>query len=95
MKESLEKQYSKITELEERFQHKMHAAKITGTVLSVPSKNAGQTILQTAQEENCFCIVMGTRGRSLLKKALLGSVSDYVVKNADIPVIVVRKKDGQ
>ena len=28
MKESMEKQYSKITELEERFQHKMHAAKV-------------------------------------------------------------------
>lgn len=28
MKESLERQYSKITELEERFQHKMHNAKV-------------------------------------------------------------------
>lgn len=35
---------------------------------------------------------MGTRGRNKLKKVLLGSVSDHVVKNADIPVIVVRKK---
>jgi hypothetical protein len=29
MKESMEKQYSKITELEERYQHKMHAAKVS------------------------------------------------------------------
>ena len=28
MKQALEKQYSKITELEERFQHKMHAAEV-------------------------------------------------------------------
>jgi nucleotide-binding universal stress UspA family protein len=63
-----------------------------GTVLSVPSKTPGQTILDTAREEKAFCIIMGTRGRSAIKKAILGSVSDYLVKNAEIPVIVVRKK---
>ena len=64
-----------------------------GTVLSVPSKNAGQTIIETAHEEGAFAIVMGTRGRSKIKKAILGSVSDYVVQNADIPTIVVRKHE--
>jgi len=92
MKESMEKQYSKITELEERYHHKLHVAGIRGSVLSVPGKNPGQVILEAAAEENVFAIVMGTRGRSKLKKALLGSVSDWVVKNAEIPVIVVRKK---
>ena len=58
----------------------------------MPGKCPGQAIIDAANEENAFCIVMGTRGRSKLKKALLGSVSDYVVKNADIPVVVVRRK---
>lgn len=61
-------------------------------MLSVPDKAPGQAILDTAREENCFAIVMGTRGRSKLKKALMGSVSEFVSKNSEIPVIVVRKK---
>ncbi|ELU00767.1 hypothetical protein CAPTEDRAFT_202163 [Capitella teleta] len=95
MKEATEKQYSKITELEERFQHKMRQHNMRGTVLSVPSKTPGQTILETAREEKAFCIVMGTRGRSAIKKAILGSVSDHLIKNADIPVIVVRKRKDE
>ena len=63
-------------------------------MLSVPGKTAGVAILDTAAEENAVCIVMGTRGRSMIKKAIMGSVSDHVVRNADIPVIVVRKKGG-
>ena len=67
------------------------ALQINGTVLSIPAKNAGQAIIEAAVEEGAFAIVMGTRGRNKLKKVLLGSVSDYVVKNASIPVIVVRR----
>lgn len=92
MKESLERQYSKITELEERYRHKLFELKIKGTVLSVPDKTPGQAIVDTAREENAFCIVIGSRGRSKLKKAIMGSVSEFVSKTAEIPVIVVRKK---
>lgn len=93
MKESLEKQYSLINELEEKYRHKLHDAKVRGSVMSVTSKPAGVAILDAAAEEGAVCIVMGTRGRSKLKKAFSGSVSDHVVKNSDIPVIVVRKKE--
>jgi nucleotide-binding universal stress UspA family protein len=33
--------------------------------------------------------VIGTRGRGDIKRALLGSVSDYLVRNAPCPVVVV------
>lgn len=36
-------------------------------------------------------IVMGTYGRSTLGKAFLGSVADHVIRQADCPVMVVRK----
>lgn len=38
-------------------------------------------------------IVMGTLGRTGLKKVFVGSVAETVVKNADCPVIVVRKTE--
>ena len=59
----------------------------------MPSKNPGQTLVESAREENVFAIVMGTRGLSKLKKALLGSTSDFLLAHSEIPVIVVRKKD--
>lgn len=38
-------------------------------------------------------IVIGTRGRGGIKRALLGSVSDYVVRNAPCPVVVTTAAD--
>lgn len=43
--------------------------------------------------ENCDIIVMGTRGRSGLDKYLLGSVTEKVVRTADIPVFTVRTSE--
>lgn len=48
----------------------------------------GAEIVRFAEEENADLIVIGRRG-SGLSKALLGSVSDHVVKNATRPVVVV------
>jgi nucleotide-binding universal stress UspA family protein len=43
-----------------------------------------------AQEENCDLIVVGSHGYGRVERALLGSVSDYVVHRAQCPVMVVR-----
>ncbi|MFL5247864.1 MAG: universal stress protein, partial [Myxococcales bacterium] len=37
-------------------------------------------------------MVMGSRGRGPLRRALLGSVSDSVVRHAHCPVLIVRKE---
>jgi universal stress protein A len=46
-------------------------------------------ILDTALELNCELIVMGTHGRSGIAHLLLGSVAEYVVRNAKMPVLTV------
>jgi nucleotide-binding universal stress UspA family protein len=38
-------------------------------------------------------VVLGTRGRGGIARALLGSVSDYVVRNAPCPVVVTGSHD--
>ncbi|MFC6905501.1 universal stress protein [Halalkalicoccus tibetensis] len=48
-----------------------------------------RTILEYAGE-NADLIVMGTRGRSGLDRYLLGSVTEKVVRTADVPVFTVR-----
>jgi nucleotide-binding universal stress UspA family protein len=48
----------------------------------------GEEILRAAEDEKADAIVLGRRGAGLTK-ALIGSVSDYVLKNAKRPVVVV------
>ncbi len=50
--------------------------------------NAGEELVRFGNEEGASVIAVGRRGAGLTK-ALLGSVSDYVVRHADRPVAVV------
>lgn len=47
-------------------------------------------ILEYAAEYGVDAIVMGTRGRRGVGRLLLGSVTESVVRDADVPVLVVR-----
>jgi nucleotide-binding universal stress UspA family protein len=49
-----------------------------------------QVIIDTASENNYDLIVMGSRGLSVFKELLLGSVSFKVMHHAKCPVMVVR-----
>jgi len=49
----------------------------------------GPAIVAHADEIDARAIVIGSRGRGGLKRAVLGSVSDHVVRNAHCPVVVL------
>lgn len=49
-----------------------------------------QDIVKFARDAGAHLIVMGTHGHGLLGRALLGSVAQGVVAQADIPVLLVR-----
>lgn len=55
-----------------------------------PSSSISDAIVQFAELEHCDLIVTGTRGRSALKKLLLGSVAKGVINRSHCPVLVVR-----
>ncbi len=50
-----------------------------------------QAIVRLADEIGAGLIVMGSRGLGGLRRALMGSVSDSVVRHAHCPVMVVRR----
>jgi nucleotide-binding universal stress UspA family protein len=50
----------------------------------------GPALCELAQEVHAEAIVVGSRGRGGIKRAFLGSVSDYVVRNAPCSVVVTR-----
>jgi nucleotide-binding universal stress UspA family protein len=47
-------------------------------------------ILRVAQECSCDLIVMGTHGRTGLRRLLMGSVAEKVVRHAPWPVLTVK-----
>jgi nucleotide-binding universal stress UspA family protein len=48
----------------------------------------GPAVCEYARTAGARAIVIGSRGRGGLKRAFLGSVSDFVVRNAPCPVVV-------
>lgn len=62
-----------------------------GSVHVVPeSKGIAASILRFAEQQSAAMIVMGTHGVTGLKKKLLGSVSEGVVKKSSFPVFLER-----
>lgn len=49
----------------------------------------GPAICRCADEIDADTIILGTSGRGGLRRAVLGSVSDHVVRNAPCPVLTV------
>jgi nucleotide-binding universal stress UspA family protein len=52
-----------------------------------------RTIVDLAEEVGVGLIVMGSRGRGGVRRALIGSVSSSVVPHAHCPVLVVRQEE--
>ncbi|MBP5203842.1 MAG: universal stress protein [Candidatus Methanomethylophilaceae archaeon] len=49
----------------------------------------GETVVEVSELYKCDTIIVGRSNRSSLDRLFLGSVSNYVVKNSDLTVIVV------
>jgi nucleotide-binding universal stress UspA family protein len=56
----------------------------------VKKGNPVEIILETADENNCDLIVMGTHGRGTLADTMMGSTARRVVRRSQKPVLVVR-----
>jgi nucleotide-binding universal stress UspA family protein len=54
-----------------------------------------ESIVEAAVSESADIIVIGSHGRAALGRALIGSVSDQVVRHAPCPVMVVRSAVGK
>ena len=54
----------------------------------------GRALCDLAEERGATVIVAGSRGRGGIKRAVLGSVSDHLVRNAPCPVLVSGASGG-
>jgi nucleotide-binding universal stress UspA family protein len=66
-----------------------------GTVMEAHLKlgRAEHEIVTLAEQVGAGLVVMGSRGLGGIRRALMGSVSDSVVRHAHCPVLVVREDE--
>lgn len=55
--------------------------------------SVGQTILNYAYRNDVDLITIATHGRSGLKRAVFGSVADYVLRESGLPTLVIRPEE--
>ena len=67
--------------------------KVAGKHLRIAERHRAQQIVRVAEEIGADLIVMGSRGLGGVRRALMGSVADSVVRYAHCPVLVVRLED--
>ena len=65
---------------------------LDGAPSKVLEGDPGAAICQYAAEVSAAAIVAGSAGRGGLKRAVLGSVSDHLVRNAPCPVVVAGQR---
>ena len=65
---------------------------VTETHIRVVAEHRDRAIVVVAEELGAGLIAMGSRGQGGVGRALLGSVSDSVVRHAHCPVLVVREE---
>ncbi|NLX49937.1 MAG: universal stress protein [Methanospirillum sp.] len=65
----------------------MHGSGIT---LHLPEGSPGEEIVRVASEVHADLVVLGVRGKSLVRRLLVGSVSGYVIENSPVSTLVVK-----
>lgn len=80
--EILEDQVKKIEQM---------GGKVTEKHLRIAGRHRADQIVEVAEEKEVGLIVMGSRGLGGVRRALMGSVSDSVVRHAHCPVLIVRE----
>jgi nucleotide-binding universal stress UspA family protein len=58
--------------------------------VAVIGSNVPETLIELAQPERVSLMVVATHGRGGVRRMVLGSVADKVVRGAKVPVVVVR-----
>ena len=87
-----------VEESRQRLRELSWGVKLAGGTVAGTHLRMGQVTLEIvalAEELGVGLIVMGSRGLGGVRRALMGSVSDSVVRHAHCPVLVVRQEKEQ
>jgi nucleotide-binding universal stress UspA family protein len=65
-----------------------------GVAIAADTDRIGRALLDLAGQRRAGLVAVGTRGRVGIKALLLGSVAQLVIRESQIPVLVVRDLDA-
>ena len=90
---NLEEAMAKESENDLKLEYKFLTEKYQGISLTTVSRygTLENSVARTGNENNINVVVMGTHGASGWKKALIGSNTEKVIENVEVPVIAVPK----
>ena len=72
---------------------RQHGVRLRTTLLSTRNHDISGQLLREAAKRKVDLIVLGTHGRRGLRRLLLGSDAEMVVREARVPVLLVRAPD--
>jgi nucleotide-binding universal stress UspA family protein len=73
---------------------RQHGVRLRTTLLSTRNHDISGQLLREATKRKADLIVLGTHGRRGLRRLLLGSDAEMVVREARVPVLLVRGSDA-
>lgn len=65
---------------------------VDGRLIEAPGEQAGKIIIAEAKSWPAHLVVCGTHGRRGLKRLVMGSDAEYVVRHSPVPVLLIRAR---
>lgn len=91
--EQIQASIDEVRTMKAKFEHLCKEKSVSHEFILTDSHSSpGYMICKTAEEKNADSVILGQRGLGTISRAMLGSVSDYVLHHADRTVIVVPTK---
>ena len=76
----------------ERFAEEISTHEVSLVPIFRLDRNPMHAILEEVTNQNADLVVLGTRGRGIGASILLGSVTESVLENIEVPVLAVKQK---
>uniref|UniRef100_H2YBW3 UspA domain-containing protein n=1 Tax=Ciona savignyi TaxID=51511 RepID=H2YBW3_CIOSA len=92
VEELIKKSKKEVRELMLKYEAKIHKDTVKHQfVFDIVHCAPGEALIHLAEKDECDIIITGSRGLGAVRRTILGSVSDYVLHHAKIPVLVCHK----
>ncbi|CAK8681896.1 unnamed protein product [Clavelina lepadiformis] len=91
---AVQKCKSKMEEMKAKYLSKAKAMQVNCQfrVLVGDGGSPGETLASFLESENADLVIVGSRGMGKIRRTVLGSVSDFLVHHAKVPVLVFREE---
>lgn len=91
LQDQIDAEDSKATKYLSRIATKLQEEEIAAEYTTVKGA-PGQEIVGYARENEINLIAIATHGHSGIKRAILGSIADYVIRESHLPMLVIKPK---